>query len=231
MLITDSWIKHYFNDKYSLKLGYRRNNIEQSYVSAVGRPIDGVFTGRAADNKVYLEGKVNLPKQYYAYAMGSYGAIYAQNLITNMYYEALAGVGKLIYYKPDSDWIKLFSADLISYNSSYQYNLLDIYSSTGQLFGGYFSPSFFNADTINLRVEGKIKNTHLNWGLKAFGGIQTAITPEKCTPTWGISPYISYHVNDKISINAIYNHFTYADLVRDQFIINAVFRGYNNGKK
>lgn len=231
MLITDSWIKHYFNDNFNLKLGARRNNIEQSYLSAVGENIDGIFTGRAADNKFYLEFQEKLPKQCYAFGMGSYGVITAQNLITNQYFEGMLGVGKLLYYNQKNRWVNLFGVDLVSYNSTYQYNLLNIFNSAGQLFGGYFSPSYFSANTVNLKMEGHLNKSPLKYGVKGFGGIQTAITADQTTPTWGFSPYVSYDINDKVSIYAAYNHFSYADLVRDQFMVNAVIRGFNNGKK
>jgi len=231
MLITDSWIKHYFSDKFNLKAGYMRNNIEQSYLSAVGEPVNGIFTGRAADNKFYLNFERKLPKQFYAFGLGSYGIINAQNLITNNYIEGMVGIGKLLYFKPQNKWINLFEIDLISYNSSYQYDLLKIFSNTGQLFGGYFSPSIFSADTANFKLEGHLNKFPLKYGVKAFGGIQTSQNPDITTPTWGVSPYVSCDINDKVSFYAAYNHFTYADLQRDQFMVSAVIRGFNNGKK
>ena len=231
MLITDSWIKHYFNDKFNLKAGIMRNNIEQSYLSAVGEPIDGVFTGRAADNKFYLEAQGKLPHQFYTYARGAYGVITAQNLVTNQYFEGYVGVGKLLYNNPKNKWINTFATDVVSYNSAYQYNLLKIYDSTGALFGGYFSPSYFNATTANVKLEGHFNKLPLRYGIKAFGGIQNALTPDQTTPTWGYSPYVSYAINDYISIYAAYNHFNYADVQRDQFIFSAVIRGFRKNAK
>lgn len=231
MLITDSWIKHYFNDNFNLKLGVMRNNIEQSYLSAVGEPIDGVFTGRAVDNKFYLEAQAKLPRQFYSYARAAYGVIPAQNLITNQYFEGYVGLGRLLYNNPKNKWINTFATDIVSYNSAYQYNLLNIYSSTGALFGGYFSPSYFNATTANFKLEGHFHKLPMRYGIKAFGGIQNALTPDQTTPTWGYSPYVSYAINDRISIYAAYNHFNFADVQRDQFIFSAVIRFFNNGKK
>lgn len=231
MLITDSWIKHYFNDKFNLKLGVMRNNIEQSYLSAVGEPIDGIFTGRAADNKFYLEAQGKLPHQIYSYARAAYGVIPAQNLITNQYFEGYVGVGKLLYNNPKNKWINTFATDVVSYNSAYQYNLLNIYSSTGALFGGYFSPSYFSANTLNLKLEGHFNKLPIRYGLKGFGGIQNALGPDQTTPTWGYSPYVSYAINDKISIYAAYNHFNYADVQRDQFIFSAVIKLFKRNPK
>ncbi|MFA7657876.1 MAG: tetratricopeptide repeat protein [Candidatus Gastranaerophilaceae bacterium] len=231
MINTDSWIKHYFSDKFNLKLGIRRNNIEQSYVSAVGQDIDGIFTGRAADNRLYLEFEGKLPHQFYTFGRGSYGVITAQNMQTNQYFEGMVGIGKLFYNNPKNKWVNTFGVDLVSYNSGYQYDLLKIYNSAGLLFGGYFSPSYFNATTLNLKLEGYIKKWHLHYGLKGFGGIQNALSPDQTTPTWGYSPYISYDLNDNVSINASYNHFTYADIERDQFMINAVIRGFKKHAK
>jgi len=231
MIISDSWIKHYFNDKFNLKAGYRRNNVEQSYISAVGAPIDGIFTGRACDNKFYIEANENLPHKFYSYQMGSFGVIYAQNLPTNEYFEGRIGAGKLLYNNPRNKWINTFSADVVSYNSSYQYNLLKIYSSKGSLFGGYFSPAYFNANTLNLKAEGNIKKLHLKYGVLAFGGIQTAITPDHTTPAWGFSPYIAYDLNDNVCINAAYSHIDYASVQRDILTINAVIRLYKKRTK
>lgn len=231
MLITDSWIKHYFNDNFNLKLGYRRNNIEQSYLSAVGEPIDGVFTGRAADNKIYLEFEKRLPHGFYTFGRGAYGIIYAQNLVTNQYSEGVIGAGKILYSNPKNKWIKTFSADIISYNSSYQYNLLNIYNKAGQLFGGYFSPSYFNANTANLKLEGDIEKWHLRYGIKAFGGIQTSMSPDSTTPAWGVAPYVAYDLNDNVSINASYSFYNYASVQRNLFIINAVIRGFKKNAK
>lgn len=231
MITADSWLKHYFNDKFNLKIGYRRNNIEQSFLSAVGEPVNGIFTGRAADNKVYVEFEGKLPRGFYTFGRGGYGIIYAQNLPTNQYSEGMVGIGKLLYNNPKNKWINIFGIDLISSNSSYQYNLLNIYDNKGRLFGGYFSPSYFNANTLNLKLEGNIEKWHLNYGIKAFGGIQTAISPDSTAPAWGFSPYIAYNLNDNVCINLAYNHFNYASVQRDQFIINAVIRGFRSHGK
>lgn len=231
MMTTDSWLKHYFSDKFNLKLGYRRNNIEQSFLSAVGEPVNGVFTGRAADNKVYLEFERKLPRGFYTFGRGGYGIIYAQNLLTNQYSEGVLGLGKLLYNNPKNKWVNVFGFDFISYNSSYQYNLLNIYDKAGHLFGGYFSPSYFNANTLNLKLEGNIEKWHLRYGVKGFGGIQTTMSPDSTTPAWGFSPYIAYDLNDNVCINLAYNHYNYASVQRDQFIINAVIRGFKRHVK
>lgn len=191
----------------------------------------GIFTGRAADNKFYLEAQGKLPHQIYSYARAAYGVITAQNLVTNQYFEGYVGVGKLLYNNPRNKWINTFATDIVSYNSAYQYNLLNIYSSTGALFGGYFSPSYFNATTANLKLEGHFNKLPLRYGLKGFGGIQNALTPDQTTPTWGYSPYVSYAINDKISIYAAYNHFNYADVQRDQFIFSAVIKLFKKNTK
>ena len=231
MIITDSWIKHYFSDKLNLKLGFRRDNIEQSYLSAVGRYANGIFTGRAADNKIYLEFNNLLPRGFYSFGFGSVGVIDAQNLPTNQYAEGLVGLGKLLYNNPKNKWLNTFGLDVVSYNSSYQFNLLRIPNGRGQYFGGYFSPSYFNATTLNARAEGCLKKCHLRYGIDGFGGIQTAMSPDMTVPAWGVAPYLSYDVNDNVSINLSYDHYVYADIQRDQFIINAVIRGFKKHAK
>lgn len=231
LINTDSWIKKYFNDNFDVKLGFSRNNIEQSYLSAVGGVLDGVFTGRSIYNKTYMEVHTKLPYRIYAYGIGAYGTVYSANMVTNQYFEAMLGAGKNLYENPRNKWIQTFSFDVVSYNTGYQYDQLKIYGNGGQLYGGYFSPGYFNATTGNFKAEGYIKNLRLKWGIKAFGGIQTAISPDQTTPTWGVSPYITYDINDNVAVNVLYNHFTYASLLRDQLIFNIVIRGFDGRVK
>lgn len=227
MIITDSWVKHYFSDKFNLKLGFRRDNIEQSYLSAVGRYVNGVFMGRAADNKLYIEFNGSLPHKFYTFGFCSCGVITEQNLPTNQYSEGLIGLGHLLYNNPKNKWINTFGADIISYNSAYQRNLLKIPLGNGAVVGGYFSPSYFNATTLNLRAEGKIKKWNLRYGLDGFGGVQTAMSQDMTVPAWGVASYLAYDINDNICINLAYDHYVYADIQRDQFIVNAVIRGFD----
>lgn len=234
MLLTDSWIKHYFSDKFNLKAGIWRNNLEQSYLSAVGQYVNGIFTGRVAETKFYLEPEWKLPNRFYAFGRGAFGYMYSQNLPTNPYYEWMLGVGRPFYENKRNPWLQLMSADIVSYNSSYKYNLLNIYDSAGILFGGYFSPAFFTANTLQLKMEGEIKNIkwfRVKYGLKGFGGVQQAITQDFTRPTWGYSPYITYDINDNIAIVASYAHYNFADITRDIFTINAVIRGFRKNAK
>lgn len=231
LINTDSWIKKYFNDNFDVKIGFNRNNIEQSYLSAVGGVLDGVFTGRSIYNKTYMEVHTKLPYRIYAYGLGSYGVVYSANMVTNQFFEGMLGAGKNLYENPRNKWLQTFSFDVVSYNTGYQYNQLKVFGNGGQLYGGYFSPSYFNATTGNFKAEGYIKNWRLKWGVKAFGGIQTAISPDQTTPTWGVSPYATYDINDNVAINILYNHFTYASLIRDQFIFNIVLRGFDGRVK
>lgn len=231
MLNTDSWIKHYFNDKFNLRLGFRRNNLEQSYVSAVGEDISGYFTGRVADNKIYTEYEAKLPNKFYSFGRGGYGIYTAQNLPTNQYLEGMAGVGKLVYNNQRNPWIQKVGLDIVTYNASYQYNLLNLYSNTGKLYGGYFSPGFFTAETLNIKLEGEIKKWHTKYGLTGFGGIQITELPNHTNFTWGFGPYMSYDLNDYIAINASYNYYNFADVQRHYFMVNAVIRGFKKYAK
>lgn len=231
MLNTNSWIKYYINDFLNLKVGYYRDNLEQSYTSAVGQYIDGIFTGQVADNRVYLEYEAKLPQQYYSFGRFSYGFLPAQNLITNNYFEGYIGIGKAFYNKPENPWLNTIAFDIVTYNSAYQYDLLDLYSTSGTLFGGYFSPSYFNATTGNLKIEGYIKQLKLHYGVKAFAGVQNAITPNFTNLTWGVSPYISFDINDHLTFNASYEHFNFAEVRRDIFTLSLVIRGFSKHDK
>lgn len=231
MILTNSWFKYRFNDKFNLKLGFYRNNLEQSYTSAVGQYIDNVFTGRVADNRLYSEYNLNLPHQSYIFGRGVYGLLTAQNLPTNQYLEGVIGIGKRIYHNPRNKWIKTINVDLTNYTSAYQYNLLNLYSRSGRLFGGYFSPSFFDAPTLNAKVEGKIEKWKLRYGITAFSGPQIAMSQDFTRLSWGVETYASYDLNDHVSINVSYNSYTFADVQRHLFMVNAVIRGFRRNAK
>lgn len=231
MINTDTWVKHYFNDKFNLKFGFWRNNVEQSYLSAVGVFINNALTGQVADNRSYVEYEYRFPKQYYSFGRCSYGVMKGKNLPSNPYMEGMVGIGRLLYNNPDAKGINTVNLDLVSYNTGYRYNLLNIFSNTTPpiLYGGYFSPSFFSADTLNLKIEGK--RTKFKYGLKGFAGGQVAINPNKRTSTWGISPYISYDFNDNVTFNIAYQYFNYADLQRHVLMCNLVIRGFRKRAK
>lgn len=231
MVVTDDWIKYHFNDKFNLKLGFFRDNLIQTYTSAVGQPINGIFTGRVADTRTYLEYNLKLPKDFYSFGRGVYGVAYAQNLPTNQYLEGMIGLGRLMYNNPKNKWIQKVNIDLVSFNESYQYNLLNLFNSAGVLFGGYFSPSFFSAETGNLKFEGEIKKLKLKYGFTGFAGIQMSRNPDFNAFTWGVGPYLAYKVSEHIDINAAYYYYNYAFMQRHLFIVNAVIRGFRKNAK
>ena len=228
MLITDSSIKYYFNDFFNLKLGVKRNNVEQSYLSAVGFPVNGIFTGRVADNKLYVDYDSKLPNDLYSFGRAGVGLMTGQNLDTNPYAEALVGVGKIIYNNPENKLVKTVNLDLVSYSASYKENLLNIANSAGEVFGGYFSPSFFTANTVNLKAEGRTKK--LRYGFKGFAGCQVAMSPNQTSLVWCVSPYAAYDLNDHITFNAAYVYLNYADVQRNLFMVNAVIKGLGKAK-
>lgn len=222
---TDSWLKYFFNDNLSVRAGFRRNNVEQSYLSAVGFALDGVFTGRVISNNPYIEYDYKLPNQYYTFGRLGYGALTGDNIQTNQYIEGMIGIGRTVYNNPDNKWIQTVNVDLVSYNASYQYNLLNIYDSTGTAFGGYYSPEYFTANTANIKIEGEYKKWRLRYGFKGFVGGEYAIRPNQTGVVWDVCPYLAYELNDHVTINLLYNHFNFADITRDQIIVNAVIRG------
>lgn len=230
MLNTDSWVRYHFNDFVTLRAGFRRNNLEQSYLSAVGRLVDGVFTGRVAENKAYLDLEAKLPHRYYAFARVGGGAMYAQNLPTNPFVDGMIGFGRVIYNNSENKWINIITADVASYNTSYQFNLLNIPSKSGVVFGGYFSPSYYTANTLNLKFQGKIPKYHIIYGVKGFIGDQTSFGPVNNNIALGILPFLSWDLNDHISVNLSYSFTNYVDIVRHLAIISVNIRGFNRGR-
>ncbi|MDD3593359.1 MAG: tetratricopeptide repeat protein [Candidatus Gastranaerophilales bacterium] len=226
MLNTNSWLKYYVNDKFNLKLGFYRDNLEQSYLSAVGFDIDGAFTGQVADNRLYLEYEYRLPKEYYAFGRLGCGIMDAQNLPNNPYLEGMAGFGKLLYHDfSNPKHKKKLSSNLVSYNAGWRDNLLNLYDKRGNLYGGYWSPAFFTANTADLRYEGIYKNK-LTYGGGGFAGWQYAQRPSQSMFVWGAEVYVGYRLNDHVDFNTNYRYFNYADVQRNQFGVNMTIRGF-----
>lgn len=232
MLITDSFVKYYPNDNLKLKLGFFRNNLEQSYLSAVGIPIHGVFTGQIAINKAYLEVEKRLPKQSYCVLKFNGGAMTAQNLPTNAFIDAFVILGKNIYDDHDNKWIQHAAIEFMTNNISYQMNMFSIPGADPpkNTFGGYFSPSFYNAETLNFRVEGNNKQLRLKYGLKCFLGYQNMFSPDASSLVYGIYPYAAYSLNDHLSVNLSYVYSNYASVLRHFFMISVDVKCFKKAK-
>lgn len=228
LLNTNSWVKYYKNDKFNLKAGFMRNNAEQSYLSAVGYPINGVFTGRAAFNRAYFEVNGTLPKGYLYSVNAGGGAFTAQNLPTNAYMDGTATIEKRIYNNPKNKWIQTIDAELMTYNASYQMNLLNIANpyTANRTFGGYFSPSFTSANSINLDIEGEQKKWRLKYGLRCYAGGQIIYTPDSARLIYGLLPFISWDLNDHVRVNLSYAYTHFSTFLRHYALISVEIRGF-----
>lgn len=232
LLNTDSWAKYFAKDTLTYKIGFQRNNAEQSYLSAVGFPINGVFTGRVAVNKAYAEVDGQLPNQFYYNVKAGGGAYTAQNLPTNAFVESYITLGKTLFNNPNKKWIQKAAAEVMSYNTSFQMNMINIPGATGprKTFGGYFSPSFYTANTIAIKLEGEKKQWRIKYGIKGFIGGQNEYTPDFVSVVYGVFPYLSYNLNDHICLNLSYSYSNYASILRHLAIISIEIKGYNKNK-
>lgn len=232
MINTDSWLKYYHNDAFSCKLGFVRNNIEQSYLMAVGFPINGVFKGRGAFNKAYIEIEGQFPSKWYYNFKGGGGIYTAQQLPTNAFIEGTLTVGKNVYNNPENKWIQTASLEFVSYNTSFQFQMVNIPGALPpqNTFGGYFSPSFYTANTLNFKVEGEKKERRIKYGLKGFIGPQFEFTPDLDAPVYGISPYMTLNLNDHVSVNLSYIYSNYATLLKHFFMISVEIKGFGKIK-
>lgn len=222
MLLTDSWFKHYVNDDFSYKIGFRRNNTEQTFLSAVGLKIDNKFTGQVADNNIYLDATYRLPRRGYIFTKGGFGIKDGQNLPTNPYWEGLVGIGRILRYDFSKPYLQKISIDLVSYNSGYKRDLQQIYDSRGYLYGGYFSPDWYSDDTVNLHFSGQFKNTNLSYGLGIFSGWQFAQNPNQSFYIYGGSIYSKYKLNDNVRFDLQYRYYKYANVTRNQLVFDIV---------
>lgn len=235
MINTNSWIKRYFNDKFNLKLGFYRDNLEQTYVSAVGTLINGVFTGQVANNRIYLDYEYKFPKQFYSFGSVGCGQMVGQNLQSNPYIDATLGLGRLMYNNLDNKWINTINFDLISHNSGYKYNNLLIIEGLNHIYGGYYCPNYFTVNTANIKIEGNIKKINLKYGFKFAGGYQ--YNPEKeQIPFFSKSafifwPYLGWDLNDHLSMNLSYTYSNIADIIRNVILFNIVFKGFEKHPK
>lgn len=224
MIITDSYLKYYTNDNANFKLGFYRNNLIQTYLSAVGKVIDGNYVGRVSNNRLYLDFNTKLPYKLYGFGRGTFGIMTGQNLPTNLYTEGMLGVGKVLYKNDKNNWLQKADFNVNTFNTAYQYNLLNIYSKNGSEYGGYFSPSYYNATVGQLKLDGNIKKWHLKYSLSGFAGVQTAMSQDFTRLTWGVIPSVSYEVNNNISLNFMYDFYKYASVCRHLFEFYATIR-------
>lgn len=231
MLLTDSWVKYYVNDNFNVKLGFSRNNAEQTFLSAVGVKIDNVFTGQVANNNLYLDTNTRLPNQFYLYTKGGVGLKDGYNLPNNGYWEGMLGFGKVIRFDLDRPYLQKISLDLVSYNSGFEYDLANIYSSQGLLYGGYFSPKFYSDNTINISLSGRYKKTNLYYGYGAFSGWQFAYNPEQSIYIWGGSVYLKYLFNKHVALDTQYRYYRYANITKNQFLLNLVITIFKDKNK
>lgn len=231
MLLTDSWVKYYVNDNFNVKLGFSRNNAEQTFLSAVGVKIDNVFTGQVANNNLYLDTNTRLPNQFYLYTKGGVGLKDGYNLPNNGYWEGMLGFGKVIRFDLDRPYLQKISLDLVSYNSGFEYDLANIYSSQGLLYGGYFSPKFYSDNTINISLSGRYKKTNLYYGYGAFSGWQFAYNPDQSIYIWGGSVYLKYLFNKHVALDTQYRYYRYANITKNQFLLNLVITIFKDKNK
>ena len=231
MLLTDSWIKYYLNDKFNVKLGFHRNNTEQTFLSAVGVNIDGRFTGQVVDNNLYLDLTYRLPYRSYLFAKGGIGVKDGYNMPNNPYWEGMLGIGKLFRYDLSKPFLQKISVDLVTYQSGYKYNQEFLYDSKGLLYGGYFSPEWYSDNTLNINFAGKVKNTNLSYGFGIFSGWQLSNSPIDSLYIYGGSVDGKYRLNDYISFDIQYRYYRYANITRNQFLFNIMISIFKSNKK
>lgn len=231
MLLTDSWIKYYHSDNFNCRLGFSRNNTEQTFLSAVGVNIDNRFTGQVANNNLYINPVFRLPKRAYVVTKIAGGLRDGYNLPNNFYWEGLLGIGKIIRYDETKPYLQKIAIDLVSYNSGYQRNLQKIYDSKGYLYGGYFSPKWYSDDTVNLSFSGQLKKTNLSYGLGVFGGWQFADEPDQSLFIYGASVHTKYNINDYLNCVLQYRYYKYANVTRNQLVFDIVINLYKKVAK
>ena len=231
MLLSDSWVKYYLNDKFNVKLGFHRNNTEQTFLSAVGVNIDGRFTGQVVDNNLYLDLTYRLPYRSYLFAKGGIGVKDGYNMPNNPYWEGMLGIGKLFRYDLSKPFLQKISADLVTYQSGYKYNQEFLYDSKRRLYGGYFSPEWYSDNTLNINFAGKIKNTNLSYGFGLFSGWQLSYLPTDSLYIYGGSIDGKYRLNDHVSFDIQYRYYKYANITRNQFLFNIVISLFKSNKK
>ena len=230
ILLSDNWLKYHFSDKFNMKLGFQRRHIEQTYLSAVGLNIDNVFTGQVVDNNLYLDTTFRIPKESYIFTKAGIGYRDGQNLDNNLYWEGMAGVGKLFRYDLSRPYLQKISLDLVSFNSGFQQNQQRIVDSQGIAYGGYFSPTFYSDNTLNYNFFGRIKNK-FSYGVGGYIGWQFARMPDQSLLIYGGSFYGKYRANDYLSAELQYRYYRYANINRNQLIFNLVISLFRKEKK
>lgn len=213
MLLTDNWLGYHFSDNLNAQLGFSRLPNEESFLAAAGVFVEpGVLAGRVSDNRLYLNVNQRLPRRAYAYFRGGLGLRKGDALPTNPYADGLMGIGKVVYDNHENPFFNIVAIDINTYNSGFRYNVLELFGSNS-LFGVYYSPPYFNANSLNLRAEGYSHNIRLRYGVKAFVASQTAPgnSPDTKVGVCAV-PYISYAPNDRLTVNVVFHYSNFANV-------------------
>lgn len=224
MILTDSWLKYYISDWLNFKLGFSRNNAEQTFLSAVGIMVDNIFTGQVDNNNLYLDTTIRLPHRSYMFAKGGIGLKGGYNLPANEYWEGMFGLGKRLRYDLSKPFLQKISIDAVTYQSGYRKNVEDLYDNQGFLYGVYFSPRWYSDNTINMNLSGSFKK--FSYGCGTFGGWQFAYKPHQSFFIWGASAFGKLRITNKISCELQYRYYKYANVTRNQLIFNLVLNLY-----
>lgn len=144
MLVSKVDTNYYFNDAFKLNLRFTRDNVLDSYFSAVGtklgqfssqddflralgvsddnlpdEDIKNVLNGQVVDNKFSSGYTLKLPHYFFNY--GGYNLGYKKGLHVpgNFYQEATLGLGKILYTRPRGALVDLVMPELTTYYTGY----------------------------------------------------------------------------------------------------------------
>ncbi len=234
----------YLKDWLSFNFGYQRRNIEETFLSTAGiipeaGPFRGQLVGQVVDNKYNLLGyKLKLPYNFYNYGDVSIGFRDGKNMSAAFYKEAIAGVGNVLYSRPEGQLVDLVMGEYTMYYTGFDHNHLGFGGASlntspigsggpspfvSPLVGGYFSPKNLLSHKMALHLRGRIDPIRTKYQIGGFVGLQ-ASTNEGTDFINGVSAKLTINEEGPLGLALIYMMEDYHVIRKHDFIVNLIMR-------
>lgn len=240
------------NDTINFNIGYIRNKIEYSLLSAAGlRPIVGPFAGllvgRTADNKFLSNISVRLPHRSYTYAGYNLGYVRGKNIPANPYQEGTAGIGSVVFSRPVTNLLNQIETGYGLYVASFKddrsgYGGADLrFTPLGSDgispdpfpgnpgIGGYFSPNFILNNRFLLNFRGNISKIKLKYLLNGYIGTSNIREANLSSGTstrlnFGGKAALGINEDGRVGLRTSYQIDNFQLVTQQLFLVNLILR-------
>ncbi len=234
----------YLTDWLALNFGYHRRNVEETFLSTAGiipvtGPFAGKLVGQVVDNKYNLLGyNLKLPYNFYNYGDISIGFRDGKNMSAAFYKEAIAGLGNVLYSRPEGRLLDLVMGEYTMYYTGFDEDHLGfggasldaspIGSDNISPFifprvGGYYSPKNLLSHKFGLHLRGSVDQLRTKYYVGGFVGLQSS-TNQGTDFINGVSAKLTINEEGPLGVALIYLLEDYHVIRKHDFIVSLLMR-------